>query len=330
MVALAIPTKVVAPPEWLFIKGSADDTAITRDMVSISFWRNVELDAKKRMITDGLDHQQAIDQITAELQDSYVLQRRLAEAADNAYEQEDHVEKHMEQARVQLLAWMRENNLYHTLEFADVEDYLLSKVDPVSGDENGINYNVGFMINYLLPVLEANGYSRDTIVGLKANYSKARMLVGPLRRSLARIFTKAEEIRRKANAENDPDKKAELEKEFQTAIMVEDGPRDLLKAFMESLTEINPETGKPYTTRNYQDRLSEIERGIEHQHPTTKAKTDICFLSETESVFYIHCTDRIQHRAVEMALRALTDPSLSTVYELINNISHMITPQVTP
>jgi len=331
MALLQIPPRIERIPEWLFQPAQDnDEDQVTQDLLAITFWKNVDTDIAKEIanqkvkLNGGTDPVAIRNRIEGSLQDPYVLTRRMATVCNEVYDTETGLQTTIERAKIRLLSFMRQNNLFKHLENADVEEFLLSKVSPDAAES--IMFDIGFMVNWLLPVLEANGIPQDLIVGIKDNYSKARALVPPLRRVLNTVVAKAGAIQEKLKQETDPKQKKILEEQFQEAIIVETGPKEMLEEFIRSLTDIDPATGKKFAVLPFQKRIVQIERGIQDEHPIEPAVAQVIILPNGESIIYIKTTSQVQHRLIEMTLGKTVDLHHGTAFELIEEVTKIILP----
>jgi hypothetical protein len=253
-----IPERVTCPA-WLNTPGSADEEQIRADLIAIHFWTIVDERSKAKALAKVKKEKdwiitQPVEAQTPELQqkydellstavndliskaqdDKYVFSRLEAQAADMAFDKTSDLETGMERAGISTLLYINEHGYLSYLEADNIEQYMLGKIPP--GSENEPIYREkAFMATHLVPIFEANGYSRRLILGIELNFHKARYAIPYLKEVLGDILKKTDEIR-STMVGADEEEKIQLDKALTEAMKMDDRLHQMLDLLIQEMS----------------------------------------------------------------------------------------------
>ena len=282
-----IPERLAGPPAWLTEQTGEDQTAqIAEDLVSLHFWKEIddmaaaaalkrirkhpEWEVLKPLRSQVPEVQEAYQTFLVEEQaiavelfgkDVYAKQRALAIAGDLGYDKAVSLEEQMGQVRTRIAMMLQEEGLLPYLEYDTVEAYLLDKMAPWDG--NGpippTHSEVSFMLTYLIPVMEANGFDREQIVGVAKNFWKAKEAIPYLRQILGDVITKANEIRSVLAAVDDEEEKRLLNVSLNEALALDPRLHEVLEALVKEMVLTSKSGGM--STQEFRAKLRQIRTG---------------------------------------------------------------------
>lgn len=215
-----LPRRYHDTPE--FLKRPVDNDKLTaEELVAVQFWHQIDLrvqaQTRKAMRKiEGWDEKLPSDQWSNEIReiyldtyarseaetimllvdDKYTRAKLMAQARDIAADVAVSVGEMTERVQIRLILDIKESGGLSMLEgeYDNIAEYLASKRTP--GNKSAGNYSeTAFIVDVLIPVMEAHGISRDVIIGVAVNFGKAKIAIPFMRRLLgdgSRELTEAE------------------------------------------------------------------------------------------------------------------------------------------
>lgn len=287
-----VPERIERAPDWLLNHDDENDHAklqaeIANDLIAIGFWKMVDIRVRTLAIQrankeipkwvrtlppekqkPGL--QELFAQIEGECEkevtelmgkDYYARARMLADGADQAFDKATRLMETMEQAQTSIALWIKEKGLLPYMEMSSIGEFLLTKRAKWDGEGSrpGSWYETEFMVDTLIPTLEANGYSRELIVGVAKNFYKARYAIPYLRTVLKEVTERANEIKLAMKDTEDADELALLDKALTEAMQVDTRVNDILEQL---IIEINtPAAQGGMSNLEFRKKMGEITHG---------------------------------------------------------------------
>jgi hypothetical protein len=280
-------------PTWLYQPVQEnDEDRIANDIFSLKFWS----------IWDGKEDT---------IKDVYAISRATAESVSDSFTQTLSLTKSMERAGIRLLVKLRDEGLLPFLpgEYDSIKSFLLAKLDP-NDTKTSDYYDITFMVDTLIPALQASGMPVDKVLGLAQGYSKARVAVKPLRHALEQTTNRVREIQEEM--EQHPDRKEELEPKLQEAWKVDNGQFAIVEELFTGISD------EQLSVNAFKEKL----HGVTHKD-VPMIQCLHCMTLDGD-VIYIKGTPE-QTRAVQMALKNISEWHEGTTIELLREMKSMIT-----
>lgn len=276
-----IPSKPELP-SWLYEPVESLDLKIATDLLAINFWAEIE-----RMVTDKAlstikkdkrwnitkpaflqdedlqhDYRELWEDIREQTialieEDPYTRARVMAFSSDKAFDQSVSLKESMDQVQIRIALAIEENGLLPYLEHDNIADYLLSKRIPWDGTgiRPPINRDIEWLAEYLIPVLEANGFTREQIIGVTDNFHKAREAVAYLREILEDVVTTTNEIKQSLK-DTEGEERKHLEQALHEAMQLNPALTEILDALVQEIV-LNAKNGG-LSVRAFREKLKEI------------------------------------------------------------------------
>ena len=261
------PTKI---PGWLSGQSKATEEEIAKELVSINYWTLIDERAKIKafgrvkefpgwIVTLPLEKQapelraqypklvkEATEEITELMgSDMYARARAMAEASDTSFDAITRLGENYEQIQTRIALDLNESGLLPYLEHNSIEEFLLSKVNSWDGigKPPGSYSETVFMITYLIPALEANGFPRKMILGTAENFYKARYAIPYLREILSDIIAKSNEIKVAMKDATDDEERMNLELAMTEVMKFDTRLHDIMEALVDEMSRNTKQGG---------------------------------------------------------------------------------------
>jgi hypothetical protein len=275
-----IPERITTVPKWLYEPLHETDNLekkIAEDLTSLTYWSKVD-----RMINEQVEakvknlpksrSKDAFDALQEETRkeilkvletDLYARARLLAESSDQSFDHADALKEIMDRVQIRIALTMEEQGLIPYLEIDNIEEYLLSKkVEKIGPKLPGINSEIDFLVLNLIPLLKANGFSEDLILGISENFHKARVAVPYLRNLLDKVVSQSNQIREAMKETEDKEEQELLQQSLHEAMQLEPAFQDTLE---ELVTEIGlfkrKKGGGGLSVPEFAGRLKQLRSG---------------------------------------------------------------------
>lgn len=280
-----IPKRLTEIPSWLHERKDITEEKIAQDLTSLTYWAMVDKRANAQalgkvkklpgwVVTLPLEKQDPelrlqyanfLTEATKEISeligaDLYTRARMMAESADSSFDTASELGEAMERVQTRIAIDLKEQGLLPYLEHSSVAEYLLSKRTPWSGEGErpGSHYEIAFMVDYLIPVLEANGFPRKLVIGIAENFHKARYATPYLRQVLGEIITKTNEIKdARADATTDEERML-FDRALEEAMQLDTRLKELLEALIDEMSKTAKQGGM--AANAFREKMSRITR----------------------------------------------------------------------
>jgi hypothetical protein len=324
-----IPERVLHAPSWLWDKEAASPEQISQDMISFAFWNMVDEMVRKEAakIENGQELVSVIEKRIIETigADMYMRSRMLAESMDLIFDKSVALQDAMQRVQSSVLMRIKENGFLGYLEFDSVADYLADKKLQHwdgEGKEPPIVGELSFMADYLIPVLEANGFPRRLIFEVSENYHKARYAIKHLRQLLYQQIERTNEIRTAISQTSDEEELEQLEKSLERALTVPKQTYKVLEALVQEMATTKKEGGM--SNREFRNYIKRITSGAEE--PGTKTLPTPAYIYNTPNgaivMMEVESVSRLN--AIKNLLGALMDWHQASPEDLAREIGVML------
>lgn len=328
-----VPLRLEAVPHWMEAPEDSTEAEIAHDIICLAYWHMIDKQAenqalgkakklkgwniKKPLSEQTLDiaeqYSELLSQAQSEIEDMmgkdiYARARAMAEGSDKGFDLAVFLEDAMPSVQTRIALEMKERGLLPYLECSDSTEYLLSKRTPWdgTGKKPGIWYEIDFMIKYLIPTLEANGFPRDLILGIRDNYNKARFATPYLRTILNDVIAKANEAKSQKH-ENMTDKEIEQYNEtLAQSLQLDDTLRKLLETTVVEMSKTAKQGG--LGALDFRDKMRKIARNA----PKVDKVLGYCYNQQKGGMLMISTDDTKMLNAIKMATDMLVDWHLGT------------------
>jgi hypothetical protein len=332
-----IPERLTEIPSWWGSKNYPDEEQVAKDIVSAVYWRMIDERAKIQALAKTkklkgwnpkLSPEQQSDDICAQFSDNlsiavteitellgkdiYARARALAEGSDASYDFATMLGDVAEQVQTRIAMDIKEQGLLTYLEYGGVEEYLLSKRDEWdgTGKRPGSHYEIAFMVNYLIPTLEANGFPRKMLLGVAQNFHKARFASAYLKEQLADIIVKMNEIRAAMADTEDEDEKVLLNQALEEAMQLDPRLKESLDILIDEMSKTAKQGGM--SALDFREAMRKTHRQTKEPD---KVLGYIYNLSKG-GVMMISCDDKNMLEAIKLVTSKFVDWHLGTPEDL--------------
>lgn len=332
-----IPERLTTIPSWWGARDGVDEEQVAKDIVSAVYWRMIDERAKIQALTKtkklkgwnpklSLEQQSdeirehfsdnlsdATEEITELLgRDIYARARALAESSDASYDFATMLGDVTEQVRTRIAMDIKEQGLLTYLEYGGVEEYLLSKRDEWDGvgKRPGSHYEIAFMVNYLIPTLEANGFPRKQLLGVAQNFHKARFASAYLKEQLSDVIAKMNEIRAAMAATEDEDEKALLDQALEEAMQLDPRLRESLDILIDEMSKSAKQGGM--SALDFREAMRRTHR----QAPEPDKVLGYVYNLKGGGVMMVSCDDKKMLEAIKLVTSKFVDWHLGTPEDL--------------
>ena len=275
-------------PEWLYRPEARDEERIAQDLISLAYWSGVEERARAQVLSKikkepGWSIKMSLEKQSLELQalysdrlraateeittilgsDIYARARMMAEGADASFDTATDLSEVLEQVQTRIAIDINEMGLLPYLEYSSIAEYLLNKRTPWNGtgDKPGSWYEIEFMVSYLVPTLEANGFPRKLILGVAENFHKARFATGYLKEVLADIIAKTNEIKAAMAEATEEEERLNLDIALQEALRLDPRMKEMLEILITEMGLTAKQGG--LSVRDFRERMRKVARRAE-------------------------------------------------------------------
>lgn len=286
--------------DWIFSSSDIPNGKRAEDLLAINFHKAVREQAKQNApSTVEEEYQRLLCQIE---NDPYLIARFYALAAGESFSASAKWEEYSKPVQTHLALFLKENGLLQYLEMDNIIDFLESKRSDWdgTGSRPGNHYEIEFLVETLIPILETNGISRAHILDISINFSKARYAIPTIRRMLDKNIRLQTEIRHQISQCSDPDERKFLEESLKDAHKLEPG---LMKSLTLLLDEMSVGADQGLSRKQFQEKLREIEIG--DQAPAKQL--GYIYSTREGGVLMISCENLSLLRAIEQMTAQFVD-----------------------
>lgn len=336
-----VPPRLTEIPEWMKTHEGADTEQIARDLISLTYWNVIDKRAEAQALSrvkkiKGWDVKKPLEEQDLLLQGAYeeflkegerdfvrlmgkdilARARAMAEGADASFDLATFLEDVMPQVQTLIAVDIKEMGLLPYLEHDSTIDYLLSKRTPWDGEgkKPGIWSEIGFMVDWLLPVMEANGFPRKLVVGVTENYNKARFATPFLREALEEVIAKANAIKAQIALSKDIDEKKRLDEALTQALQLDPKLKKLLETLVVEMSKTAKQGGMG--VHAFRDSLRKIARNA----PDVVKVTGYIYNLPKGGIMMISPNDIKTLNAIKMLTDKLVDWHLGTPEDLAQEV----------
>lgn len=331
-------------PEWFYEIDNLSKSEAANKLISGGFWKTVNIIAHDQTLTEmkklaewNIDlppnqqeegvYLQYLHMVTAHQNqlvstaktDEFVRNRLLAQATEKAFVAVDKMIEASEPIQTHLVLFLKENGLFQYLELDGIIEFLRSKKSPQKegGRVPGNNYEIEFMVEYMIPIMEANGFSREIILDIADNFGKSRLALPYIKDVLSEDLAKQREIRDAMTVCKDPEERIQLEELLQESLKVSPKMR-------KTLTTLFDEMGKSYddgglSRRQFKRKLQDIAA----TRKTVDKALGYKYLFPRGGIISISCNDQRMLAAIENMLSSLVDMHLGEPEDMIRQVTEL-------
>jgi hypothetical protein len=283
-----IPARINQIPTWVYEKGAANEEVIAQDFISMAYWSTIDKRAEIQALKaiKKLDEWQIILPLNKQSQDvqskytelvkkatadiaakvganDYTRARAMAESIDLSFEKAGELGDVMEQVQTRIALMLKDMGLLSFLEYDNITEYLLSKRSPWDGEgyPPGNHYEIAFMIDSLIPLLEVNGFPRKMILSIAENFHKTKLAIPYLRKVLSDVIEKANEIRAAYDEATDDEERKYLEEALDEALKLDPRLKKLLETLILELSLSGKQGG--LGQKKFQEKMREISNNTQ-------------------------------------------------------------------
>lgn len=314
-----IPDNKLDIADWFFDVHNTAPSKIAVNLIESSFWKNLEERAKTIAENRGEEYQIVYDHLLKTAKsDRFVRYKMMAEAADRAFFATTELYEKTEAVQTHVVLFLKENGLFEYLEMESIYEFLETKKSPWSGEgqKPGNHYDIAFMIDYLLPTMEANGIPRDQILNITIHFSKARWALPYIKTQLADNFAKQREIKDQMARTKDPDELVSLEKALKDVHKVNPG---LMKSLQALFDEMAVDGTEGMSRSQFVSHLKKIAKGHQQVDKALGYKYNI----GRGGVITIACETIMQLDSIENMLSSLVDMHLGEPEDLLREVAEL-------
>jgi len=323
-----IPLETNITPEWLFDPSKTPKGQIARDMVARNFWKQLDemADAAARKEISPLDDvfeyvkaEKRNELIALVKRDDYVRSKMLAGAAESAFVISTRIQEAMEPVQVHLVMYLKENGLLPFLEIDTITEFLETKKSDWDGvgKRPGNHSEISFMCDWLIPVMEANGFQRERMLDISVNFAKSRYAIPQLRELLQDNMTKQKEIEKAIKECKDPEERLHLEEAMEDVLVLTPGLKDTLTLFFDEMAK---PASQGLSRKNFQEALRKATRTA----PEPEKALGYQYNLKNGGVIMISCTDTKMMTAIGNALSSLVEMHFGEPMELATQAAQMM------
>lgn len=327
-----IPERI-AGPSWLLNRDEEENLealqeVIAQDLIAIGFWKMVDsrthqfaLERAKKL--EGWIRTLPVERQTPELQeqyaeirafeeealikllgeDYYARARMMTDGADLAFDKATRMMQVMEQAQTSIALYINENGLLPYLELGSIGEYLLTKRSKWDGQGGrpGSWYETEFMVKYLIPTLDANGFNRRLVLGVADNFYKARFAIPYLRQIMDDIVKKTDEIKGAIATTTDEEELEYLDRALNEAMQLDPRLSEILEALVKEMVTPAAQGGMSQSDfREEMQRITGKKKDVIKAHGITYTMTK-------GGVLYIKTEDTSMFNAIQNMVSKLVD-----------------------
>jgi hypothetical protein len=350
---IKIPPRLTKIPAW--ITGEREpgsdlllDEQMVLDVRSLIFWRQVEdraradaakatrkhldfkpgipLEEQPDIIKQEFEIQTKIaeDRLVALLEMDIEYRTRLvAQSFDIAYDRLETIKQTSEVAVYRLVYQASKEGMLPLMqgEFSTIDEFLASKTH--GSDNKDVLSSISFFTNYLVPVLENNGFSPNLIYGVLGNFWKAREAVPFLRQVLGEVITKVNTIRGKIEATKDEEERLQLERALDEVMKVDTRLHDTLETLVDEMIKTIRDGGM--SQKEFRKDLARKASG--NPDPPEPAQAFVYDLGG-KTLISITIDDRTIARAIQQRLSSLVEFTNASPKELAKEVARLLAPDV--